>query len=111
MSPLIDNGDAIRMITKKTHSELVDLLRSAEREAFSVKVPNTKRAKTLTKAKGLRLSEEIDQRLEVLTFIAKAEGSMMPFEKPADLIRHLINEQYLKVVGALYGRTACKGQG
>jgi hypothetical protein len=104
MTTLFESGDAIREITKKTHSELVGLLRSAEQEAISVKVPNTIRARTLTKAKGLRLSEEIDQRLEVLTNIAKAGGSLMAFEKPADLIRHLINEEYLRVVGALYGR-------
>jgi hypothetical protein len=104
MSRLTEVGASVCQITGRSHSEHLALLRGAEAELSEVKVPNTQRARKQTRTKGLRLSEEIDQRLEILTALAKDDGSLRLFEKSNDLIRLLINLEYLRRVGPLYGR-------
>ena len=105
MTTPVDLEQPVCRYTGLSNSEHVELLKGAESELRAERVPNRRRAVTQTKAKGLRLSPSLDTRLTVLTRLAKASGHLERFEKEADLIRKWINEEYIRVVGPLYGRS------
>jgi hypothetical protein len=99
------NTQSITEITGLSIYQMSDLLTHANKELSEKKVPNVKRGPKNVIARGLRISEELDQMLEALTLFGKSAGELEPFEKKNDLIRHLISKHYASVFGPVLGRT------
>jgi hypothetical protein len=82
--------------------QIATLLVHAKKELRERQVPNVKRGPKNMIARGLRISEELDQMLEALTRLAKINGDLELFEKKNDLIRKLISKQYVAVFGPMF---------
>lgn len=99
----ITNVNILTEITGLSLYQINALLTYAENELTEKKVPNVRRGPKNTIARGLRISEELDQMLEALTQFGKNTGELEPFEKKNDLIRHLISKHYMSVIGPAFG--------
>ncbi len=99
----ITNAHILTEITGLSTYQISALLMYANKELSNKKVPNVKRGPKNTIARGLRISEELDQMLEALTRFGKNTGELEPFEKKNDVIRHLISKHYVSVFGPAIG--------